>query len=102
MEIQIASGEPDEIEAFKAHMELQSEIGAAVINNDIGKTTISVFLRKPIDLIQKLMSFSEVKQAQEIVVNEQIVYKVALVKVLPNENLKDNLKEQLRAWGTQT
>jgi hypothetical protein len=101
VEIQIASGEADEIEAFKVRMELQSEVGAAVINKEIDRTTISVFLRKPIDLIQKLMSFSEVKQAQEIVENEQIIYKVSLAKVTPKENMKDNLKEQLRAWNTQ-
>jgi len=101
VEIQIASGEADEIEALKVRMELQSEVGAAVVNKEIDKNTLSVLLRKPIDLIQKLMSFSEVKQALEIVENGQIVYKVSLAKVSPKEDIKDNLKEQLRAWNAQ-
>jgi hypothetical protein len=101
LEIQIASGEADEIEAFKVHMELQSEVVTAVINKGVGKTTISVFLRKPIDLLKKLMSFAEVKQVQETVENEQIIYKVSLAKVPSKEKMKDNLKEQLRAWNIQ-
>ena len=101
VEVQIASGEADEIKALKARLEQQSEIGAAQVTKDIGKTTISVLIRKPIDVIQKLMSFPEVKQAQEIVENEQIIYRVVLAKAPPRENMKDTLSEQLRDWSTQ-
>jgi hypothetical protein len=101
VEIQIASGETDEITALKVRLEQQSEIGAAQITKDIDKTVISIFLRKPTDFIQKLMSFPEVKQAQEIMENEQIKYKVVLAKVPAKENMRDNVREQLRDWNKQ-
>jgi hypothetical protein len=99
VEVQVASGEPDEVKALKTRLEQQSEIGAAQVTRDVGKTTISVLLRKPIDVIQKLMSFPEVKQAQEIVENEEIIYRVVLAKAPPKENMKDILSEQLRDWN---
>jgi len=97
VEVQIASGEADETKALKTRLEQQSEIGAAQVTKDIGKTTISVLLRKPIDVVQKLMSFPEVKQAQEMVENGQIIYRVVLAKAPPRENMKA-ISEQLRDW----
>jgi hypothetical protein len=47
------------------------------------------------------MSFPEVKQAQEIVENDQILYRVVLAKAPTRENMKDTLREQLREWNTQ-
>ena len=96
VEIQIGAGDADEIKAFKFRLDQQSEIGASQIYKDADKTAISVFLRNPIDLIQKLMSFPEVKQAQEIVENEQIMYKVVLAKASPRENMTDSLRDKLR------
>ena len=102
VEIHIAAGDEDEIKAFKFRLDQQSEIGASLVNKEIDRTFISVFLRKPIDLKKKLMSLPEVKQAQEIMENEQIMYKVVLAQVTPKENMKDNLREQLRNLHIQS
>ena len=95
VEIQIASGDPAEIKAFRSRLERQSEIGAAQEVYREGKQVMAVMLRAPIDLIQKLMSFPEVKQAREVVENQQIIYLVALAKSPARENTADVTREKL-------
>lgn len=90
------------LQALKARLDQLPEVSTSQVTTLGGSTSVHVYLKKPVNLYQTLMSVSEVKKVEELVEKGERKLKVTLADKLMAESLKENAGKETKDKGTRT